>query len=260
MIDRYKLNQFYQGKNSEIQYSTLQEVDSKIYEVENLKIALFPIDFPIATSDKEKKEIQSQWIQTLPVLKNVKSLSVRHRIKQDFFEAICKMENLEQLDFWSSTVEDLSSIGKLAKLKKLSLSSFTRLKDISPLCSLKNLSVLSIQNCFAVENYDVLGKMTQLVGLQLCGDSFAPKNLRLKSLIPLETLTNLKHLDLSTSSVIDKNYESIIALKSLERLDITVRVPMESIEKIKKIHKNLKAGLFMDWDFENQKLYDGKQW
>ena len=31
-------------------------------------------------------------------------------------------------------------------------------------------------------------------------------------------------------------------------------------KKIKSNHKKLKAGFFVDYDFENKKFYDGKQW
>jgi len=119
---------------------------------------------------------------------------------------------------------------------------------------------LSIDNCFKVENYDILGKMTQLIGLELCGDTFAPKNLRLNSLKPFETLKKLKHLDLSSASVIDNSYESLLKMTGLERFDITVNIPKATRELIKTKHKNLKAGFFMDWDFDNKKIYDGKLW
>jgi hypothetical protein len=31
-------------------------------------------------------------------------------------------------------------------------------------------------------------------------------------------------------------------------------------EKIKAEHNTLKAGFFVDWDYDNKKLYDGKAW
>lgn len=260
MTDRYKLSQFYQGKETETPYSSFQKVEENVFTVENLQIVSLAMDFPQVTSPKVRQEIERAWIETLPTLKNVKSLSVRHRVKQDFFEAICKMSNLESLTFWTSTAEDISSISRLTKLTYLKLWSFSRLKDISPLLSLKNLKVLSIDNCFKVENYELIGQMTQLIGLELCGDTFAPKNLRINSLKPFETLKNLKHLDLSSASVVDKTYDSILKMKSLERFDLVVNVPKEMRDKIKTEHKTLKAGFFMDYDFENKKFYEGKQW
>ncbi|MGK2864351.1 MAG: leucine-rich repeat domain-containing protein [Chitinophagaceae bacterium] len=258
-IDRYKLHQFYQGKETEPNYLNIQDIIDEVFKVKELQIVTLAMDLP-GKKLKQRKELEANWIAVLPTLDNVKVLSVRHRVKQDFFEAICKMKNLERLIFWTSTVEDISNIKSLTKLKHLKLWSFSRLKDISPLLSLKHLSVLSIDNCFKVENYDVLGKMTQLIGLELCGDTFAPKNLRLNSLKPFETLKKLKHLDLSSASVIDKSYESILKMTSLERFDINVIVPKATRELIKSRHKCLQAGSFMDWDYDNKKFYEGKVW
>jgi hypothetical protein len=260
MNDRYKLSQFYQGKGTEIPYASFQDLDDEVYEAENLQIVSMAMDFPQGSSVKIRKEIEQKWIDALPGLKKVKALSVRHRVKQDFFEAICKLPNLQKLTFWSSTVEDISSISTLKNLARLKLWSFSRLRDIAPLLALRKLKVLSIDNCFKVENYEIIGQMTQLEGLELCGDTFAPRNLRINSLKPFETLKNLKHLDLSSASVVDKSYDSILQMKSLERFDLAVIVPKEMRERIKAEHKNLKAGFFVDYDFENKKFYDGKQW
>ena len=70
----------------------------------------------------------------------------------------------------------------------------------------------------------------------------------------------LKHLDLSFTSVIDKSYDSILHMTSLQRFDTTAQIPQLLREKIKASHKTLKAGFFMDWDYENERFYDGKEW
>jgi predicted transposase YdaD len=60
--------------------------------------------------------------------------------------------------------------------------------------------------------------------------------------------------------VIDKSYESILQLKNLERFDLVVNVPKDMRDKIKAQHKNLKAGFFIDYDFDNNTFYEGIQW
>ena len=47
---------------------------------------------------------------------------------------------------------------------------------------------------------------------------------------------------------------------SLERFDITVNIPKIIREEIKAGHKTLKAGFFVDYDFDSKKFYDGKVW
>ena len=260
MKDRHKLNLFYSGKENAPDYLYAQDITDGIFRATELCISTLAMDFPVGTSLKHRKELEDKWIDILPKLDLVKTLSVRHRVNQNFFEAICKMNNLEELHFWTSTVENISSISKLQKLHRLDLDSFSRLTDISPILTLKNLQLLSIENSFKVVNYDLIGQMTELKGLRLGGDTFAPKNLRIKSLQPFINLKKLQHLDLSTLSVVDKSYEIILKLENLERFDIAVVIPNQTIELIKTNHKKLTAGFFMDWDYDNKKIYDGKEW
>lgn len=258
--DRYKLNQFYQGLGAEIKYLDVTEISDQVFVCENLKINILPIDFENSSSDKYRKDIITQWINLLPELANVKRLSIRHRVDQRFFEQICEMKNLQELFFWTSSVENLDSIKKLINLNNLGIDTFTKLTDISAISHLKNLKKLSIENSFKISNYEIIGEMTQLIGLRLGGDMFAPKNLKLSSLKPFENLSNLRHLDLSSTTLGDKSIESILKLKNLERFDIAIKIPKDIREKIKNNHKKLKSGFFIDWDFENDKFYEGKYW
>lgn len=260
MKDRYNLNLFYSGEENAPKFMDAQEITSAVFNARTLRIKTLAMDFPVDVTLKQRKRLEEKWIELLPELEQVTTLSCRHKVDQTFFEAICKMKNLEHLHFWTSTVEDISSISKLQKLRYLDMESFSRLLDISPILMLKNLEVLSIESSFKVENYDLLGQMTSLKGLRLGGNTFSPKNLRLKSLKPFSKLKHLKHLDLSSSSVIDNSYETILELNSLERFDIAVLIPQSIRQSIKANHKNLKAGFFMDYDFDNKVFYAGKEW
>ena len=260
MKDRHKLNLFYSGNENAPEYLNVQEITDDIFSATAIRINTLAMDFPVETSMKHRKELEGKWVDLLPRLDLVKTLSVRHRVNQDFFESICKMKNLEYLHFWSSKVENINSISSLQKLHRLDLDGFNQLVDISPILTLTNLELLSIENSFKVGNYDIIGKMTQLKGLRLCGDIIAPKTLRLKSLKPFCNLKNLRHLDLSTSSIIDSSYDIILQLDNLQRFDISVNIPKVTRELIKEKNKNLTAGFFMDWDYENKKIYDDKEW
>src|ERR1700737_4761205 len=112
MIDRYKLHQFYQGEESAINFIPAQEITEDVFKAKELKIVTLAMDFLGATA-KYRKQLVADWIEILPQLDNVRTLSVRHRVTQEYFEAICKMKNLEQLYFWTSSVNTLASINKL---------------------------------------------------------------------------------------------------------------------------------------------------
>jgi Leucine-rich repeat (LRR) protein len=258
MNDRYKLHQFYSGKQHEPKYLNVNEPCSEIYTTDALRINIAAKN--LSPKSTRQKELESEWIKILPTLDNVKILTIRTRVSQLLFDTICEMQNLKRLYIWSSIAENIEKIKLLQNLKRLDISSFSRLVDISPLLSLKQLTTLSIENCFKIQNYEVLGGLVQLTGLSLSGNGFAPKNLRLNSLIPFEQLRHLKHLDLSAASVIDKSYDSILSMEQLERFDITINIAKPIRDKIKSQHKTLTAGFFTDWDFENKKFYEGKNW
>lgn len=256
-LDRYRFHQFRQNDEIDLKYLHLQEITNDVYSCENLHLGSFSKDFQ---SKGQIKNIERSWINLLPNLKNVKRLSVRHTTNQDFFDSICNMTNLEELHLWTSRVDNISNIIKLKKLQYLSLDSFSRLTDISPIIELNELQRLYIENCFKIENFEVIGNLRQLIGLALIGYPFGPRNLRIKSLKPFENLINLKHLDLSSTSVIDNSYESVLCLENLERFDISIKIPKQIRDKIKVNHKRLTAGLFIDWDFDNNKLSEDKEW
>ena len=258
MSDRYKLNLLYEKGRNLSSYYAAQEITEEVFNSESLLISTLAMDLP-AKNMKYRKELENRWIEILPKLNKVKALSLRHRVSQQFFEAVCKMPSLEHLHFWTSSVEDIKSISSLSKLKKLYLETFSRLTDISPLENLHQLEVLSISNSFKIENYEVIGVMYQLVALGLQGDQTAPKNLRLKSLEPFAQLKALQHLDLSATTIIDKSYDVLLNLENLERFDSTANISKQIRDKIK-THPKLKAGFYVDWDWDNKRFHSGKDW
>ena len=259
-FDRNKLCYLYdvEGKNDE--QLCCQEIPENISEIKNLHISTLAMDFPDSVSKKQRTELENDWIELLPKLDNITTLSIRHRVNQEYFEAICKMKNLKTLFFWTSTVENINSISKLKELSSLSLQSFSRLQDLSALKSLKKMRRLTIENSFKVENYEIIGNLTELTGLCIGGDFSAPKNLMLDTLFPFNNLKELKHLDMSTASIRDKSYNVILEMEKLERLDAHWRMTDKKRTELKEKHPNLKAGFFVDYDFVKNEFYEGKKW
>jgi len=258
MDDRYKLNLLYEKGRGFGNYYHAQEITDEVFKSNNLLISTLAMDLP-SKSIKYRKELEAKWIDILPSLNNVTDISLRHRVNQQFFEAVCKMRNLKQLHFWTSTAQDISAISNLTKLKKLYLDSFSQLTDISPLQNAGQLEILSISNSFKIKNYEVIGKLTQLLALGLHGDKTAPKRLRLKSLRPFNKLGHLRHLDLTSTSIVDNSYDILLSLKNLKRFDSTANISKPIRDKIL-THPKLIAGFFIDWDWENKKMHAGKDW
>ena len=258
--DQLRDNLFYPEHNASNHSMVYQEFDDEVYEHHKIHLSLLAMDFPKDTSRKARKEIESEWIKKLPTLDKIECISVRHRVDEVFFDAICQMKNLKKVFFWSSRITDISSLNNLTKLEFLHIEAFSQLTDISPLLKLKQLNKLSIDNCFKINNYELVGELDWLTALSLEGDTFAPKNLRIPSLKPISNIKNLEHLQLDTTSVIDKSYEEILKLKKLVRLDARWRMKKSIRDKIKTEHKSLKSGFFMAYDFDNQKFHNGIEW
>jgi hypothetical protein len=212
MNDRYKNHQFFSPEQI-YEYENIQQYDNAKINSENIRIGSLPFLWDVATS-KEKERVKNEWIKIIPTLNKVKRISIPCGINQDFLDIFCDLPNLTDLIIDGSKATDLKPITKLSKLNRLELERFTQLKDISPINKIK-LTHLRIENSFKIENYEKIGEITSLIGLSLNGDTFAPKNLRIKSLKPFEKLKNLKHLNLNSASVIDKNsYKSLLQLEN----------------------------------------------
>ncbi|WP_445454306.1 hypothetical protein [Flavobacterium sp. 25HG05S-40] len=106
----------------------------------------------------------------------------------------------------------------MTKLTRLELNWNSELTNIDAIATLK-LKQLKFERCFTINNYETIGNLKTLQGLSLNGNWTAPKNLKINSLIPFETLENLEHLDLNYAIVVDKSFESILRMTSLKRFD-----------------------------------------
>ncbi|MCL7765459.1 hypothetical protein MPF19_18735 [Polaribacter sp. Z014] len=251
---------YYPEINNLDEQKVFQEFRQDILNTNNVFISTLAMDFPPEVSLKKRKTIDEQWKEKFAELTHIKSLGLRHKVDQNYFEAVCEMRNLEVLNIWTSTVLDISSIRKLDKLKSLSISNFSKLDDVSPLIELKTLQHLSILASFKILNYELIGKMTWLKSLELGGDTFAPRNLMLQSLEPYNELKELVELDMSCASIRDRNYRQILKLKKLKRLDAHWRMKNKEREDIQNEHPSLKSGFFVAYDFVKNEFKDGIEW
>jgi len=242
----------------EVKY--FQKYNDEAKKCESIHISLLSMDFPSGTTQNERKIIEFEWIENLPKLKNIKNLHIRHIVDENFFNAICQMENIEVLSFRTSNVLNISQIKNLKKIISLRLESFTKLENIQPIIDLPNLKFLSIDNCFKINNYELIFKIDKLIGLSIEGNTIAPKNLILNSLNGIDNLRNLKHLSLLHTSIKDKSFIEISKLNELLRLDASWKMKKEIREKIKSDLPNLTSGIFIAWDFEKNEFYDGIEW
>lgn len=169
-------------------------------------------------------------------LRNVKVLWV-YNIKQEIFNAICKLENLESLYLQSNRITDLSPLSNLKNLKHLGLLSLTKIENIKPITELKNLQTLMIENFKKVTDFNQLSKLTELIGLQIDGDMYTTQII--DNLDFLTSLSNLRYLTFTNSRCKIKNFDAISKLENLEMIQSSTNYPKKEFQKLSRI-KNLK--------------------
>ena len=185
---------------------------------------------------KQKKE-KALIITDIPKeLDKVKILWV-YSIKQETFEAICQLKNLESLYIESNRITDLSTLQNLKKLKHLGLLSLTKINNIEPITKLKNLQTLKIENFKKVTDFNPLSELTELRGLQIDGDMYTAQII--EDFNFLNSLANLQYLTFTNSRGKTKSFDAISKLSNLVMLQSSTNYPKKEFQKLSGM-KNLK--------------------
>jgi len=118
---------------------------------------------PEGYSPKEQKQILKEWIDFLQANPSTfKGLHFSSHVPQRLFDAACCQENLEELCFKWGNYKDLSALENLQSLKFLHIGSGAGVTDIQPMCNLKSLVVLNVENFKRVEDYSALTALENL--------------------------------------------------------------------------------------------------
>lgn len=181
---------------------------------------------------KQQRELVREWCKVLPTLSKVRILWFQSKVTQELFDAACTMEKLEGLYIKWSDIKNLEPIKGLVNLIHLHIGGAPSAAPIDALCELRNLVDLEVHNVKAAENLKFLERMPQLRSLDLAGDGNSLKSLRINSLAPIRSLTNLKKLGISTATVIDESLEPIADLPRLKYLLISNQFEMEEFAKL----------------------------
>ncbi len=216
--------------------------DAEIYDTERLIVEVSTLNQEVRNlSASKKRELRRVWAETLPKLENVKYLMTTHQIDQEFFEAICKMKNLEGLYIKWGKVESLNSISELENLKHLYFGSNPRIKSIDGISKLEKLVTLELENFKNCTDLNKVEKLKNLQSLNIVSSTDGPR-IKFENLEFLSQLMNLKVLGLDVS-LKEKRIEPILKLQNLENLWIPDHLYKKYDKKeLRKNFKNLKHG------------------
>jgi len=222
--------------------SPMRIEDTEIYNTERLIVEVSTFNQEVQNlSASKKRELRRVWAETLPKLDNVKYLMTTHQIDQDFFDAICKMVNLEGLYIKWGKVESIDGIFKLENLKHLHFGSNPRIITIDGISKLKNLETLELENFKNCTDLNKVQELKNLQSLKIVSSTDGPR-IKFKNLEFLSQLINLKVLGLDVS-LTDKRIEPIFNLKNLEKLWIPDHLYKKYDKRqLRQNFKNMKYG------------------
>lgn len=151
--------------------------------------------------------------------------------------SIADLKDLQYLTFfWNQKASNLWDFSKSISLRGLSISDFTRLKDLTDLEKSESLEELSFGN-------------------------YVWNTFQLDTLEPLKKLQNLKTLDFSAKKIIDGKIDPIASIESLESVEFPGNLfSTEQVCWLKAKRPNLKSKLLQPyWKIENPLDFGEKQ-
>lgn len=204
------------NKHSEKFLVTVDEYQGE--EAINLKCTqLSERTFP---KQSQRNKVLKDWIDFLEQHpKQLKKIYCVSRMNQKLFNAICQQENLEELYIKWGMYPDLSEIKNLKQLKYLSLTAGASTKDISSIGQLAKLEVLKLSTVGATD-YSALANLTSLEVLSL--DSGMDNLIKVDDLMFLESLSKLKDFQTTGFRLLNHDYNPVFSLKKLEMLSINM--------------------------------------
>jgi hypothetical protein len=170
----------------------------------------------------EQKKIVKRWCDLL----RAEQLPLRFvwfvsRHSQQLFDAICHQQNLEGLWIKWGVYPDVSKLANLTSLKYLHLGGGASIPGISSVHGLKELRCLETSHLYKITDYSFLANLEQVDDLTIEGDPYsAMKHVVLDSLRFLESMPQLKRLELSMMRVKDHSYLPVTKLNDLVSLSL----------------------------------------
>jgi hypothetical protein len=179
-----------------------------------LSILCTQLDVPA----KQQRLLVEEWCETLPTLKDVRTLWFQSRVPQALFEAACRLPALEGLWIKWSGITGLDALPQLGKLRYFHLGQSGGLRSLSLLAEMPRLEWLQLGGTVKATDIESLAPLSRLIGLGFTGGD--GQAIRLPSLAPLSRLSSLRWLHLGALRVEDKSLRPLAALPELEWLHL----------------------------------------
>lgn len=164
--------------------------------------------------------------------KNLKRLYI-DKCKMSDYSALSELKELEELTIGNSTVEDLSWLPRLTKLKKLELLNCIKIEDFSYIGQCSALNWLAIDGSKLLKNINFIANLRNLEILNISNNG------TVESVAPIRNIPTIKAVAFGGNTVIEDGDLSIF--ESLNNLSMLMFSPKQHYS-----HKLIKG-----WNWKN---------
>jgi hypothetical protein len=172
---------------------------------------------PYKASDQRR--ILQEWCAFFREESPIRELALRSRVSPELFEAVCHHEQLTRLHVKWGPVVDLTPLQRLRQLEGLSLGT-TSVEDISPIAELPKLRFLQLDTLKCVGDWGALSNARRLEFLEIEGYWQGPQKIHVKNLAFACALGHLRALRIGHVIVDDFDISPLLQLRKLEYLDL----------------------------------------
>ncbi|MFC4354233.1 leucine-rich repeat domain-containing protein [Chryseomicrobium palamuruense] len=203
----------------------------------------FTKDLKSVRTDIEDLVIQGETknLDLLSTFTNLTKLWI-YTVNQQQFENIISLIQPKQLHIYEMRVSDLSPLESLHNLEVVSLQWNTKATSLWDLGQNPKLYSLAIMDFPKLQSLDALQTQPDIHVLELHGGIW--NSLTIPTLEPLRKLVNLRHLTLMNIRVKDESLEPIADLHQLEELSISNQFPTQEYARLSVKLANANCELF----------------
>ena len=177
----------------------------------------------LGTTPKFQNQVIDKWCDAFYTQKlPIKKLWFTSRISQKIIDAICHQSQIEGLWIKWGVYNNIEKVAELKNLQYLHLGGGSSIEDISVVSGLIKLKSFEASHLYKINDYSFLTNLEDLVDLCIEGDAYsAMKKVNIKSLNFLGKMPQLIRLSLCMTKIGDESYLPVLKIKSLEHLEIS---------------------------------------
>ncbi|MEK4424966.1 hypothetical protein [Solibacillus sp. FSL K6-1523] len=222
------------GKNNISDLSSIEDLNLNELEYLNFRGSLEgKLDLSSLSKLQDLLVLYDKKIKNLFTCTNLKRLVIHHyKNKNNNVEEFKVLGRLETLEIWSSPIKDIADLQGLRSLRRVELRYLPKLESISGIENNTSIKELWIQNCKKVNDWEVLGTLSNLkvLTIEACGN--------IPSLHFLDKLESLESIRLVSNTFIEDGKLSwLINKKSMKYFNTPIENHYDiSIEALSKFN------------------------